>query len=331
MTDLADAEARRRILDRLRHDALRRGGGRNRQDDGAGRPDRRAGPRAELGTLDRIVAVTFTEKAAGEMKLRLRTEIERARTEAAPEERDRLRRALEELELARIGTIHAFCADLLASGRSRRGRSAVRGRRRGRGCGTRRSRHSSAGSGDARRPARGRRGASSGADRADSAPQRAAAELPCDSLLEHRDFPRALAARSVRPEWRDRRADGRSWRSLADLRPQAPGPTTISPAIWPRSRASSRRATRLEAVRGRDYDGLEASCAISLRAREDLGLGTEGCTEDDASERCRATRCWPAGTRAKADLEAFVAASDADLAPLLHESSAGGDRGLRSS
>ncbi|HTY56881.1 MAG TPA: UvrD-helicase domain-containing protein, partial [Candidatus Binataceae bacterium] len=30
-------------------------------------------------TLDRIVAVTFTEKAAGELKLRLRSEIERAR------------------------------------------------------------------------------------------------------------------------------------------------------------------------------------------------------------------------------------------------------------
>ena len=31
--------------------------------------------------LDRIVAVTFTEKAAGEMKLRLRAEIERARSD----------------------------------------------------------------------------------------------------------------------------------------------------------------------------------------------------------------------------------------------------------
>lgn len=36
-----------------------------------------------------------------------------ARSLAAPEERDRLERALEQLELARIGTIHAFCGDLL--------------------------------------------------------------------------------------------------------------------------------------------------------------------------------------------------------------------------
>ena len=66
-------------------------------------------------SLSRIVAVTFTEKAAGEMKLRLRAEIEKARA-AAPggdEERHRLDVALSELEEARIGTIHGFCADLL--------------------------------------------------------------------------------------------------------------------------------------------------------------------------------------------------------------------------
>ncbi len=64
-------------------------------------------------TLARIVAVTFTEKAAGEMKLRLRTEIERARAGATAAERGRLVLALEELEEAHIGTIHGFCAELL--------------------------------------------------------------------------------------------------------------------------------------------------------------------------------------------------------------------------
>src|SRR5207302_2846510 len=68
---------------------------------------------AGAATLDRIVAVTFTEKAAGETKLHLRSEIERARGGAGPEERTRLDLALEQLELARIGTIHAFCGDLL--------------------------------------------------------------------------------------------------------------------------------------------------------------------------------------------------------------------------
>ena len=44
-------------------------------------------------TLDRIVAVTFTEKAAGEFKLRLREEIERGRTnaQATPQRRALLR------------------------------------------------------------------------------------------------------------------------------------------------------------------------------------------------------------------------------------------------
>jgi ATP-dependent exoDNAse (exonuclease V) beta subunit len=69
-----------------------------------------------LTTLDRIVAVTFTEKAAGELKLRLREEIERARHheqkfDAAA--RGYLQKSLEKLEQAHIGTIHSFCADLL--------------------------------------------------------------------------------------------------------------------------------------------------------------------------------------------------------------------------
>ena len=63
--------------------------------------------------LTGIVAVTFTEKAAGEMKLRLRTEIEKARLAAKADVRKRLDEALAELEAAHIGTIHAFCAEIL--------------------------------------------------------------------------------------------------------------------------------------------------------------------------------------------------------------------------
>src|SRR5687768_12896790 len=67
--------------------------------------------KARVGDL---VAVTFTEKAAGELKLRLRQELEVARTMApAGEERGRLEHALKNLEEAHIGTIHGFCADLL--------------------------------------------------------------------------------------------------------------------------------------------------------------------------------------------------------------------------
>ncbi len=60
-----------------------------------------------------MAAVTFTEKAAGELKLRLREEIEHAREQRAGEARDRLEDALAHLEDAHVSTIHGFCAELL--------------------------------------------------------------------------------------------------------------------------------------------------------------------------------------------------------------------------
>ena len=61
-----------------------------------------------------IVAVTFTEKAAGELKLRLREELERARAKATdPIVGDALEEALKTLEEAHVNTIHGFCAELL--------------------------------------------------------------------------------------------------------------------------------------------------------------------------------------------------------------------------
>src|SRR5262249_49898597 len=63
--------------------------------------------------LEQILAVPFTELAAGEMKLRLRTELEKAMKVGGAAERERLTAALAKLEVAPIGTIHSFCADLL--------------------------------------------------------------------------------------------------------------------------------------------------------------------------------------------------------------------------
>jgi ATP-dependent exoDNAse (exonuclease V) beta subunit len=63
--------------------------------------------------VDEIVAVTFTEKAAGELKLRLRERLDRARVEASDPARGRLDDALKGLEEAHVSTIHGFCADLL--------------------------------------------------------------------------------------------------------------------------------------------------------------------------------------------------------------------------
>ena len=62
-----------------------------------------------------LVAVTFTEKAAGELKLRLRQELERRTGDSSLDaaSRQRLDEALMNLEEAHISTIHGFCADLL--------------------------------------------------------------------------------------------------------------------------------------------------------------------------------------------------------------------------
>ena len=73
--------------------------------------------------VDQMLAVTFTEKAAGELKLRLREGLERARLDPmtgagarAGDHTARLRNiehAIAQLEEAQVSTIHGFCADLL--------------------------------------------------------------------------------------------------------------------------------------------------------------------------------------------------------------------------
>src|SRR3954471_1015920 len=63
--------------------------------------------------VEGIVAVTFTEKAAGELKLRLREALDEARTRAQAHEREPLNLALQSLEEAHVSTIHGFCAELL--------------------------------------------------------------------------------------------------------------------------------------------------------------------------------------------------------------------------
>src|SRR4051812_17101738 len=65
-------------------------------------------------TMPEVVAVTFTEKAAGELKLRLRERLEQDRaTTVDAAVRQRLEAALQTLEEAHVNTIHGFCAELL--------------------------------------------------------------------------------------------------------------------------------------------------------------------------------------------------------------------------
>jgi ATP-dependent helicase/nuclease subunit A len=85
--------------------------------------DRLAALLLEKGTsLARIAAITFTDKAAGELVERLRLRLEKEfdsesllklSPEAQKEREKRLRRALKDLEQASVSTIHSFCSSLL--------------------------------------------------------------------------------------------------------------------------------------------------------------------------------------------------------------------------
>ncbi len=63
--------------------------------------------------LSEIVAITFTEPAASELKVRLRDDLERLCAKATGTEAERLRQALADLDTAHVSTIHSFAAALL--------------------------------------------------------------------------------------------------------------------------------------------------------------------------------------------------------------------------
>jgi ATP-dependent helicase/nuclease subunit A len=61
--------------------------------------------------LDAVLAFTFTDKAAAELRQRIRVELERRATDGSP----RARELLDAIGAAWVTTIHGFCNRLLAA------------------------------------------------------------------------------------------------------------------------------------------------------------------------------------------------------------------------
>jgi ATP-dependent helicase/nuclease subunit A len=264
--------------------------------------------------LDRIVAVTFTELAAGELKLRLRAEIERARRDAAagPATRRRLTAALPQLEEARIGTIHSFCADLLRERPVEAGVDPlfevapedVAGDLFRRAFDAWFEQELAAPGEAVRRILRRRR--------ADDGGPREQLRTAAWALAERRDFP---------APWRHAPFDrARAIDALLDeMRVLGGAAAGRDPAdYFTRSLLEIARfvaeVERREAIRERDYDALEAELATLPRERHWRWRGF--ARGPDAA--------WKAETVARRDallarLEAFRDAAGADLAPRLRD------------
>ncbi|HUO05730.1 MAG TPA: UvrD-helicase domain-containing protein [Candidatus Binataceae bacterium] len=270
---------------------------------------------AGRGELARIVAVTFTEKAAGELKLRLRAEIERARNSADPASaaQNRLTAALKQLEEARIGTIHAFCGDLLREWPVEAGVDPM-------------FEVASEDFSDEmfeaafqewferalQNPGPGMRRLLRRRDISDREGPREIARRAALELLDWRDFDSPWRPH---PFERDREIDA----IVADALKLGHFARCGEPDDWlARGLEDIARpveeAVRLETVRGRDYDALEAVLIGLSRGRRWDWKGFGGNFGDVSREEAIRSR-----DALRARLEKFRADAGANLAPLLRE------------
>ena len=110
---LPDAEQRQLILEALDRNLLVEAAA------GTGKTTSMVGRMVALlctGRCERIrslAAVTFTRKAAAELRTRFQLGLERSISAVHGEERERLARGLQEIDQCFIGTIHSFCGRLL--------------------------------------------------------------------------------------------------------------------------------------------------------------------------------------------------------------------------
>ena len=271
------------------------------------------------GTLEDIVAVTFTEKAAGEMKLRLRAAIEEARLDEEDEgARGRLAGALGHLELAHIGTIHGFCADLLRERPIEAGVDPA----------FRVAAEDEAGrlldgafegwfEGALADPGPGVRRALRRHYPRNSGGPRAALRAAAGSLVEQRDFDAPWS----RPEW-DREAElDRALdllRELAAFAPLASRPEDYLTQNLNHIERGVREIERREKTRGRDYDYLEAWLRPFVRARW-RGWFWRGFRSQDFGGGLAKADVVARRDAVRTHVEEILRTADADLAALLRD------------
>jgi len=272
-----------------------------------------------LTTIDRIVAVTFTNKAAGELKLRLRQELDQARAAARDAQaKANLEAALEHLEEASIGTIHAFCAQIL---RERPVEASVdpafgelteaeAGRIYGRAFRGWIERKLA-------EPAPGLRRALvrlAWRESYNAGPPMEQIQEAGRRLIDWRDYPAAWRRDLFE---RESRIDAllRDVRELAALSERRARPKDYLYLALAPVRELARWAERAEALRERDYDTLE-SLLLNLAAdlkrdkRSGSGVFSEGVPRQEVLDRRQ---------RLIEALEAFRADADADLAVVLRD------------
>ncbi|WP_420447719.1 UvrD-helicase domain-containing protein [Candidatus Palauibacter sp.] len=275
--------------------------------------------RRGLGKLEDIVAVTFTEKAAGEMKLRLRAEIETSRLgEESEEGRAHLSLALEKLELAHIGTIHGFCADLLRERPVEAGVDPAF-----RVAGEDEAGHLLDGAfedwfeGALADPGPGVRRALRRRYARNSGGPRAALRAAAGSLVDQRDFD----ARWSRPEW-DRKAQLDHaldlLRELAAFAPLASRPDDYLTQNLRHIERGVREIDLREKTRGRDHDYLEAWLRPFVRARW-RGWFWRGFRSRDFGGGLAKADVLARRDEVRAQIEEILHTADADLAAHLRD------------
>ena len=275
-------------------------------------------------TIDTIVAVTFTEKAAGELKLRLRGELEVARQRETGERRDRLEQALQlpgrgarqhdprllRGPVARAAGRVAYRPAVPGARPKTRPRASttwpltawLQEQLRDPGDGVRRS---------LRRPARRNFGADIDEDGPVERLRRAG-----KALLEWRDHPGAVAQRPLRSRDARSGASSISWRALRRCRRDRPGTKTSCTSTRP-ARGRVRRPSPTVLCRQAISTGWRRCWWTCI---------TTGVCQDREREAApptangtRARPCGIAGRSSTSALGEFERRANADLAAALQQ------------